>query len=60
MNSNYTCLTVTSLDSALKKNENYYPQAFLKECKFIKKIVIRQNNDNLIDFPSCDSSDNSN
>ena len=30
---NYTCLTVISLDSALKKDENYYPQVLLKECK---------------------------
>ena len=28
---NYTCLTVISLDSALKKDENYYLQVFLKE-----------------------------
>ena len=25
VDSNYTCLAVTSLDSALKKDENYYP-----------------------------------
>ena len=35
--SNHTCLPVTSLDSALKKDENYYPQVFLKECKYIQK-----------------------
>ena len=29
--SNHTCLSVISLDSALKKDENYYPQVFLKE-----------------------------
>ena len=28
--SNYTCLAVITLDSALKKNDNYYPQVFLK------------------------------
>ena len=33
VDSNHTCLTVTSLDSAPKKNVNYYPQVFLKECK---------------------------
>ena len=34
---NDTCLAVFSLDSALKKNDNYYPQVFLKECKYIEK-----------------------
>ena len=32
--SNHTCLAVISLDSALKKDKNYYPQVFLKECKY--------------------------
>ena len=31
----HTCLAVISLHSALKKDENYYPQVFLKECKYI-------------------------
>ena len=30
---NYTCLAVTSLDSALKRDQNYYLQVFLKQCK---------------------------
>ena len=34
---NPTCLVVISLDSALKKDDNYYPQVFLKECKYIEK-----------------------
>ena len=33
VDSNHTCLTVISLDSALKKDENYYPQLLLKDCK---------------------------
>ena len=37
VNSNHTCLTIISLDSALKKDENYYPEVFLKECKYIRK-----------------------
>ena len=37
VDSNPTCLAVISLDSALKKDENYYPQVFLKGCKYIKK-----------------------
>ena len=39
MDSNHTCLAVISLDSALKKDENYYPQVFLKEWKYINKKV---------------------
>ena len=30
MDSNHTGLSVISLDSALKKDENYYPQIFKK------------------------------
>ena len=47
LDSNYTCLAVISLDSALKKDDNYYPQVFLKECEYIEK---RHINDNLSDF----------
>ena len=39
--SNHTCLAVIWLDSALKKDENYYPQVFLKGCKYIEKKVVR-------------------
>ena len=35
--SNYTCLTVMSLDSALKKDKNYYLQSFLEQCRYIEK-----------------------
>ena len=34
-------VAVISLDSILKKDESYYPQVFLKECKYIEKKVIR-------------------
>ena len=37
VDSSHTCLAVISLDSALKKDENYYLQVFLKECKYTKK-----------------------
>ena len=37
VDSNHMCLAIISLDSALKKDENYYPQVFLKQCKYIKK-----------------------
>ena len=30
VDSNHTCLAVISLDSALNKDRNYYPQVFLK------------------------------
>ena len=32
-----TTLAVISLDSALKKDDNYYPQVYLKECIYIEK-----------------------
>ena len=44
IDSNHTCLAAISLDSALKKNDYYYPQVFLKECKYIEKKVIRHIN----------------
>ena len=40
MGYNHTSLAVISLNSALKKDENYYSQVFLKECKYIKKKAI--------------------
>ena len=43
-------LTVISLDSALKKDDNYYPQVFLKECKYFEKKVVRHTHDSLSDF----------
>ena len=58
MGSNYTYLAVNSSDSALKEDENYYPEGFLKECEYIKKILIRHINDNLSYFSySSDDSD---
>ena len=56
MDSHHTYLAVISLDSALKKDENYYLQVLLKECKYIEKNVIRHINDNLSDFCSDDDS----
>ena len=54
----YTCLAVISLDSALRKNDNYYPQVFLEKCKYIEKKVIGHINDNLSDFSSDDDKSN--
>ena len=58
LDSNYTCSAVISLNSALKKDDNCYPQVLLKECKHIEKKVIRNIHDNLSDFSySSDESD---
>ena len=50
VDSNHTCLAIMSLDSAHKKDENYYLPVFSKECKYIEKKVIRHINDNSSDF----------
>ena len=57
VDSNHTCLAAISLENGFKKDVNYYPQVFLKECKYIEKKVIRYINDNLRDFSSSDESD---
>ena len=48
---------VITLDSALKKDDNHYPQVFLKECKYVEKKVVRHIHDNLSNFSSDDESD---
>ena len=53
--SNHTCLAVITFDSALKKDGNYYPQVFLKDCKYIEKKVIRHIDD--LESSSDDSDD---
>ena len=47
VDSDHTCLAVISLNSALNKDKDrtYYPQVFLRECKYIFQKVIRQIND---------------
>ena len=58
VDSNHTCLAVISLDYALNKDGNYYPQVFLKECKYIKKKLIRHIFDDLeSSSDDCDDSD---
>ena len=52
-----TCFGVISLDLVLKKDESYYPQVFLKECKYIEKKVFTPINNNLSDFFSSDDAD---
>ena len=41
VDSSHTCLAVISSDSALNKDDNYYPEVFLKECKYIESKVVR-------------------
>ena len=53
----FTIKKLLRLDSALKKDENYYPQVFLKECKYVEKKVVRHINDNLSDFSYSDEID---
>ena len=48
--SNNTCLAVITLDSALKRDDNYCPQVLLKERKYIEKIVVRHIHGNLSYF----------
>ena len=57
VDSNHACLAVISLDSALEKDDNHYPEMLSKECKYTKEKAIRHINDNLSDFPSSDQSD---
>ena len=57
MDSNNTSLAVISLDSALKKSENYILRVFLKECKYIEKKVIRHTDDILSDLSYSEDSD---
>ena len=57
LDSNHICLAVISLDSSLKKDDNYYPQVFLKECNYIEKKVVRHIIDDL--ESSSDESDDS-
>ena len=57
VDSNHTYLAIISLGFALKKDDNYYLQVFLKEWNWIEKTAIRHINDNLSDFSSADESD---
>ena len=55
----YFFFAVISLDSTVKKDENYYLQVFLKQCKYTEQKVIGHINDTLSDFSSSIYSDNS-
>ena len=47
----YSYLEVIAIDSALKKEENFYPQVFLKEFKYTEKEVIRHVTEDIEVFP---------
>ena len=47
---NHSWLSVISLNSALKDNENVYLQLFFEKCKYMEKIVVRHISDNLSKF----------
>ena len=55
LDSNHICLAKITLDSAFKKDDNYYPEVFLKECKYIEKKIVRHIIDGL--HSSSDDSD---
>ena len=58
LDSNYTCLAIISQDSALKKDDHYCLQMFLKQYKYIEKKVVRHIDDSLSGFSySSDESD---
>ena len=44
--SNHACLAVITSDSALKKDDSYYLQVFLEDCKYIERKVTRHINEN--------------
>ena len=57
LDSNHTFLAV-KLGFCSQKNDNYYPQVFLKECKYIKNNAVLHIHDSLSDFSySSDDSD---
>ena len=41
VNSNLNSLVAMNLDCTLNEDRNYCLQVFLKECKYIKKVMIR-------------------
>ena len=50
------CLSITTLDSAIKANKKYYPQTLLEECKYVQgKIKIENLTDD--DLEKIDSND---
>ena len=48
------CLSIIMIDSVIKANKKYYPQALLEECKYIQEKIKIENyiNDDLEDSDS--------
>ena len=56
--SDHTSLAVMTIDSILKKDGNYYPQTYLKECKYVEKVLIKHIIEDLeLPFADSDESD---
>ena len=49
------CLSIIMLDSVIESDENYYPQTFLEECKYVQEKI---NFENYIDEELDSDSDN--
>ena len=53
------CLSIITLDSVIKTNKKYYPQNFLKDCKYIQeKIKIESNINEDLEKSGSDSDSN--
>ena len=37
------CFSIIMIDSVIKANKKYYPQAFLEECKYIQEKIKIEN-----------------
>ena len=57
--SSYTCLSLIMLDSVVKVRNKYYPQVFLEECKYVKRMnkMFNYINDDLEKTSSDDDDD---
>ena len=58
----YTCIACITIDSVMRMDKKYFPQAYLEECKYkIKKMQMARfiNTELDSDLDSSDSSDSS-
>ena len=56
----WKCLSIITIDSAIKANRKYYPQTLLEECKYIQEKIKIKNyiNEELEESESDSDSDN--
>ena len=54
------CLSIIIIDSVIKANKKYYPQALLEECKYMQEKIKIENyiNEDLEDSESDSDTDN--